>query len=405
MRWQRHHTLWTVLGLGGMANTMFRRGLGPVLVPLRAEFALSYSQVSVVAFFPVLTYALMQVPAGHLGDRYGRGRVLLAGSLLAGSVLALAGAMPSFGGLVALLGLAGFGEGTLFGNDRPLVAVHTPPDRQATGQALTMASGGIGTLLGVLGAGLVAETFGWRYAFLLFAAPAFLFGWAVRRWIFPLPDRTQASPTGANPSGRVVWRTLATPRLLVVYAAGTALSFTNWFLNTWGPALFMDAGVAGVGHAAAYASSFSLPMLVGLPISGALVDRLSGTRSQAWFLAGLLAGASCLTVALGLGIRLQGRPVVLLAIAIGVVAFAFGGWPSLYVFLSAEALPHRLGLTYGLANTVWQAGAVSAPLIGGWLRDTTASFAVTCYLAAVLLGISAAAVLIVYRTEPQDGGQ
>ncbi len=404
MRWQRHHTLWTVLGLGGLANTMFRRGLGPLLVPLRAEFALTYSQVSLVALLPVLTYALMQLPAGHLGDRYGRGRLLLVGSLLAGSVLALAGAVPSFAGLVAVLALAGFGEGTLFGNDRPLIAIHTPPERQATGQALTMASGGVGTLLGVLGAGLVAEMFGWRYAFLLFAAPAFLFAWAVGRWICPLPEGAAVATVAANLPGRVGWRALATARLLVVYACGVALSFTNWFLNTWGPALFLDAGVSGVGRASAFASSFSLPILVGLPLSGLFIDQLPGMRSRARFLAGLLGVSGCFIIALGLGMRYQARPVVLLGIAIGVVAFSFGGWPPLYVFLSAEAPPHRLGLTFGLANTAWQGGAISAPLIGGWLRDTTDSFAGGCYLAAALLGASAAAVLIAYRSDNRGGG-
>jgi MFS family permease len=404
MRWQRHHTLWTVLALGGVANTMFRRGLGSILVPLRGEFGLTYSQVSLVAFVPIVTYALVQVPAGHLGDRYGRGQVLLGGSLLGAGALALAGAAPSFASLVALLALVGLGEGTLFGNDRPLIAVHSPAEQQGTGQALTMASAGMGTLIGVLGAGLIAERFGWRSSFLLFATPAVAFAWAVRRWIFPLPTRAAVTAGSLVGPGLAGWRGVAAPRLLTLYAAGLGLSFINWFLGTWGPALFLDAGVPGVSRASAFASAFGLALLGALPVSGVLIDRLSGIRSRAWLLAGFMGAAVCLVVGLGLGMGAALRPVVLLGIAIGVMAFAASGWPPLYVLLSAEAAPQRLGLTYGLANTVWQGGAMSAPVIGGWLRDTTGSFAGGCYLSAELVGAAAVGVLLAYGPEAPRGG-
>lgn len=405
MRWQQHHTVWAVLGLGSVANTVFRRGLGPVLLPLRDAFGLSYSEVGLVAFVPTLSYALVQAPSGHLGDRLGRGRVLLAGSLLWGAATALAAAAPSFAGLLVLLALAGIGEGTLFGNDRPLVAIHTPPERQGIGQAISFGAGGVGTWIGVLAAGVVAEAAGWRYVFLVFAAPVFLFAWAVRRWICPLPEPVAPGGAAGTRPRSVAWRAMATPRLLTMYGSGAAITFTTWFLGTWGPALFLDAGVSGLRDASALASLFGLAMIAGLPATALLGDRLTLPRDRARLLAALLALAGGLVTGLGWSISYEPEPAALLGLAMAVVAIASGCWPLLSVFLSAEAPPARLGLTYGLANGLWQGGALAAPLIGGWLRDTTASFAGGCYLAAALLGATAASVLMAYRrTAGKEGG-
>lgn len=400
LRWQPHHTVWGVLGLGAVANTMFRRGLGPVLVPLREGFGLSYSEAGLVAFVPAVCYCLVLAPSGHLGDRLGRARVLLGGSLLWGVALALVVVSPSFVVVLVLLALAGIGGGTLFGNDRPLIAIHTPPERQGVGQSISFAAGGVGTWAGILGAGLVSETFGWRHAFLLFALPVFLFSWALHRWIAPLREpgvRGAASPGVAPPAG---WRALATPRLLAMYGSGVSVTFITWFLSTWGPALFLDAGIAGLRRASVLASLFGLGMIAGLPVIGVLGDRLRAPRARACLLAWVLGLSAALVVSLGVVVA-QGRsPAGLLGLAMAVMALASGGWPLMSVLLSEEAPPERLGLTFGLANALWQGGALGAPVVGGWLRDTTASFAGGCYVAAALLGAMTLAVLLAYPATP-----
>ncbi len=402
MVWRPHHTLWAVLSLGVIANTMFRRGLGPVLTPLRAEFGLSYAEVSLVAFVPVLSYSLMQFPAGWLGDRLGSARVLIAGCLLWGTTIGLAGTAGSFAALLAWLALAGFGEGTLFGNDRSLIATHSPPGRQATGQALTLAGGGVGTLLGVMGAGGIAEAFDWRGAFLFFAAPVFLYAAAVRRWVSPLPRAPVPARVvaGLAPSG---WRAFATPRLVAMYAAGAATAFTTWFLGTWGPDLFLDAGAGGTGRAATFASLFGLAILAGLPVAGLVSDRLLDARARAGFIALLLVAAAALCLLLGAAIRWHAGLAPLVVLTMAVAGLTWGAWSPLMVNVSAEAPSAHLALTYGLTNALSQSGALAAPVVGGWLRDTTASFASASVAAAAVLGLAAAGVWLVYR--PGRGAQ
>jgi ACS family D-galactonate transporter-like MFS transporter len=391
--WRPHHTLWGVLALGVLANNIFRRGLGPVLIPLRAEFGLSYAEVSLVAFVPILSYSLTQFPAGHLGDRVGPARVLVAGCLLWGTTTALAGGAGSFAALLGLLALAGMGEGTLFGNDRALVATHSPPGRQGIGQALTMAAAGVGTLVGVIGAGAVAEALGWRAAFLLFALPVFAYAAAVRRWIVPLPPRARRPGAG----GPVGWRAFVTPPLVAMYGAGAAIAFTTWFLGTWGPDLFVDAGAGGPRRASLFAGLVGVAIMAGLPLAGLVSDRLGGGVARARFVVALLVAAGVLCVLLGVAIAGRAGIPVLVGLAMLISGLTWGAWSPLMVNVSAEAPPAHLGLAYGLTNSLCQSGSLAAPVVGGWLRDQTASFAGGSYAAAAILWLAAAGVLVVYR--------
>jgi len=62
------------------------------------------------------------------------------------------------------------------------------------------------------------------------------------------------------------------------------------------------------------------------------------------------------------------------------------------------------GAAFGLTNALAQLGAMSAPLIAGWLQDRTASFAAACYIPAAVLGVAAVVVLVAFRGgEPSRG--
>lgn len=190
-----------------------------------------------------------------------------------------------------------------------------------------------------------------------------------------------------------------------MYGCGIAITFTTWFLTTWGPALLMDAGVSGLRDASAMATLFRLAMMAGLPVMGVLGDGLPVARDRACLIATLLTLSGVLFLGLGWRIRYAVQsvyavqPIAVLALAMAVLAITSAAWPLVAMFLAAEA-PYRLGLTYGVANTLWQVGGLGDPLIGGWLRDTTASFPGGCCLAAALLGLTTLAVLLAYPRKP-----
>jgi len=117
---------------------MVRIGISPLLPPILEEFHLTYSQVGLLAMAIYISYALMQFPAGYLGDRLGRRNLLLLGIFGWTGITFLTGFCATFSSLFGLRLLTGFFQGTYFGNERPLVAYYTPGDQTASGRGLPL---------------------------------------------------------------------------------------------------------------------------------------------------------------------------------------------------------------------------------------------------------------------------
>jgi sugar phosphate permease len=101
---------WAVLAAGTAAQASFSAftiGL-PVLAPaLRTEFGLSLTQVGVVFAAQWVGTAVTLLPWGLLADRSGERLVLASGLTICSALLVALAFVSSFGGLIALLALAG----------------------------------------------------------------------------------------------------------------------------------------------------------------------------------------------------------------------------------------------------------------------------------------------------------
>src|SRR5688572_29934942 len=68
-----------------------------VMLPIwQAEFALSYAAVGLLRGLFAGTTASLQIPAGHLSERYGAAAILAGGTALAGFGYCLAGLSDGF---------------------------------------------------------------------------------------------------------------------------------------------------------------------------------------------------------------------------------------------------------------------------------------------------------------------
>src|SRR3989304_1452658 len=138
MTWQPYHTIWAVLVGGWVTNYMVRMSLPPVLVPMMQEFHLSHTQAGLLATAFFYAYTMMQLPAGHLGDRLGRKAILIFATACTGTMSFLTSHAPSFFTIFVFRFLTGVGQGTYFGNDRPIIAAYTPKDRMGLGQGASV---------------------------------------------------------------------------------------------------------------------------------------------------------------------------------------------------------------------------------------------------------------------------
>src|SRR2546425_9722639 len=105
--------VWLLLIFAWAANFVIRTGFSALLPSIIAELQLSYARAGLLASAFFYAYVLMQLPAGLLGDRFGRRRILVLG-LLGGALAAgLTGLAGSFATLFAARALTGAFQGTL----------------------------------------------------------------------------------------------------------------------------------------------------------------------------------------------------------------------------------------------------------------------------------------------------
>ncbi|MBA3322462.1 MAG: MFS transporter [Pyrinomonadaceae bacterium] len=121
----------------------------------------------------VSSYALMvgvcALVTGPISDKFGRRRVLLAGTGLMTLALALHAAAASYAALLLMRALAGAAGGVLSGAAVSYVGDYFPYERRGWANGLIMSSTAMGQILGVPLGTLLAGRYGFRAPFLLFA--------------------------------------------------------------------------------------------------------------------------------------------------------------------------------------------------------------------------------------------
>jgi EmrB/QacA subfamily drug resistance transporter len=112
-----------------------------------------------------LVFAALLLPAGSLGDRYGRRRALLAGLAIFGTGSAIAMTASSASELIALRGILGLGAALVMPATLSTITGTFPPAARTRAVSVWAAVAGGSALLGLLCTGALLEAFSWRSAF------------------------------------------------------------------------------------------------------------------------------------------------------------------------------------------------------------------------------------------------
>lgn len=431
-RWQYYHTVWAVLIFAWITNYLVRMGLSPVLLPIMREFDLTYAQAGLLATAFFYAYTFMQLPAGVLGDWIGKKTILVLAPIWWGLMSLATGLAPTFALLFLARFLTGVGQGTYFGNDRPVIAAYTPPEKMAFGQGASFTGLGMGMALGIFLAGLIADRWGWRQVFLLFAIPALVAGGIVWRTIEEPPARQGMKLPGwmwllllpfpplllgALAAGRplLLWVSLIFPAafllclvcqqpavrngdLWLTSFAGIAPIYCLWVVGVWGPAMFMEIGVRELSRSSLLSSLLGVSAIPGLPLMGLLSDRLSRRgKGRKGLAAVILLGMAAVMLLMGAAVAAKAAPVVLALLVFAAGFCIWGVWAPIYALL-AEIMPPRIqGTAFGMNNTVNFLGSLIAPVATGWIKDMSGSFAGACYLAA---GVGVGGALLAMLVRP-----
>lgn len=367
-----------------------RHGFGLFLQPMSMANGWGREVFAFAIALQNLIWGATQPFVGAIADRYGAGRVIIAGTLLyaLGLLIMAAAALPTTLALGAGVAIGVGLSGTSFTVVLAAISRAVPPDRRSFAMGVAAAAGSFGQFVMLPGTLTLIEWLGWSSALVVLAGMAVLMA--------PLAAAVDDKPGAA----------LAEPELTARQALKEAAAHRGFWLLSFGffvcgfqvvfigvhlPAFLLDRGLSIEVGTTALA-------LVGLfNIAGTYCAGLWGGR---WRKPLLLAGIY------------GARAVVIVAFAFTPIttwsAYAFGATMG-FLWLGTVPLTSRtvasvfgvrnMSMLTGIVFFFHQVGAFFGGWLGGVVFDRTGSYDVV-WLAAIALSLVAMVLNLPIRETP-----
>lgn len=383
-----------VLALGFVVNYIDRGNVAVAGPLIRTEFGVSPTQLGFLFSSFFLAYAIMQVPAGFLVDRFNL-KWLYAGAFLlwslANAAVALAG---SFTVLLILRLVLSAGESISLPASSKVLAAEFREEQRGIANGIIDSGYKFGPAIGTMFGGLFLAHYSWRTLFAVTGLAGLL-------WLIPwFRIAGSASPAGLvreAPSLRM--RDI----LLNLRAWGTFLgNFCGgyvWALMlSWIPSYLvmerhMPMAQMGVFGSLLFVATGSTSIATGW-----ITDRLIRRGADAGKVRIRFAVAGLLLATLIVPAGFAADPRV--GFAFLLVACACFGFYSSNVWAISQSIagPRNIGRWSGVQNLVGNLGSVASPAVTGWVVTVTGSFQMAFVITAIVLVCGAAIYLFGIRT-------
>jgi len=380
--WRTHYAL-GMLAIIYIFNYIDRLVVSILIEPIKLEFGVSDTMIGLlsgVAF--ALFYTVFGLPLGRLSDRIGR-KPVIAVACIAWSVMTmLCGMATSFAMLLLFRVGVAIGEA---GGSAPSVAMVShlyPPHLRSRALSVFLMGPAIGAVVGLGMGGWIADTYGWRWAFIVIGAPGVLLGLIL---MFTVREPKAAAEPAGSPKqpyesfAETLKKLMRTPAYGLVVASASVAAVAGYAIGTWVPSFLIrshdlslqDAGLLmGVGG--------GLMSVAGTLACGAFTDRMA-SKNSGWQLGSALLGTLiCIPFGLAFFLWPDGAAFYMGSMAVPTaflfyLGFAFFGvWWTVPCFGSMSYLipPKRLAQgTALLFMGITLLGVGLGPLVVGILSD------------------------------------
>jgi len=408
LRWR----IGTLLAGGVLINYFDRISLSVAGPQLAREFQLTPVDMGLLlsAFF--WSYALVQIPAGLLLDRFGVRRIGSGGALLWAVASVMGACAGGYLGILLARLLLGIAEAPIFPANAKATGYWFARTERGRSTALFDAAAKFSNVIRVPIVAYAVVHWGWRYGFGVVAALSFAY-FLVFSWLYHDPsrhprlgreEREYLAAGGAAPESAQIVR----PARLLGYLLcrrkvwGLSLGFGAYgycfyLFLTWLPAYLVQSMHMTIMQSAGFAAvPWTCATLADLFVGGWLIDFLIAKKHdetrvrKSVLLIGMCAGLAVF------GAATTTNPIIAItwiSIALsGLAAAAPVGW-SLPALIAPQGGVATVGSIMNLANNVM--GAI-APAVTGWLLGGTQSFHSAFLVAGMVLmvGIGAFAFLL-----------
>ncbi len=352
--------------------------LAPLFAFIRADFGVTYTELSLALTTFNVVSAVSQTPVGFFIDRTGARINLIGGLLLGSAAIAIAGAVHSFWVFIAMFALMGLANTVYHPADYTLLSERVSPRRMTQVFSFHTCSGMIGSAIAPVSLLFMQSAVGWRGAFLCSALLGVVAALVLAVQGEPpvVHPAHPSKPRGEEPAS---WQLLLSPPILLNLLFFVVLSVVGGGLNQY---LVVGLG-ALYGTPPALANTALTGLLamsaMGVLLGGALAGRTA--RHNLVACAGLVVTGSASTL-----IALVDPGALLLVLIASLSGFASGmTMPSRDMIVRSVTPQGSFGKVFGFVTTGFHIGGMVVPLIFAQFLDHGYPRGVFLYVAACAL--------------------
>jgi ACS family D-galactonate transporter-like MFS transporter len=370
-----------------------------IAVPdFRNHFGLTDSQRGLMnsAFF--WSYALLQLPAGWLVDRAGVKYPYAASFLFWSMVSAGTALTRSVGQLFTVRLLLGAGEALIAPASLRWIRMNVEERQRGLAMGIYMAGTKIGPAIGAPVAAFLIAAYGWKAMFVVSGLASLI--WLVP-WLLLVPrDEPAPAPEVSRAKAEVPFLQVLKSSAIWGILLGTfCYSCYLYFCITWLPAYFKEQRKLPLELMGLYTMFSFAGMAVTTILSGWAADRLIGRGGdpvrvrKSFTIVGLLLAAT----------EVFGAAAGSAQLALFFSIFSLAGLgiaTANYWALTQTVVPGgAIGRIGGLQNMASNLAGVAAPILTGWLIQSTGSYEAPMQAIAVLLVMGAASYALLVRRD------
>jgi predicted MFS family arabinose efflux permease len=234
-------TLWILLVVY-VFNFIDRQIVNILAEPIARDLDLSDTQIGLMTGLAfALFYTVLGIPIARFADRgtTSRPKVIAVALAVWSAMTALCGLAQNFAQLLLARIGVGVGEAGCTPPAHSLISDMVPPERRASALAFYSLGIPVGTLLGMIIGGTLADHVGWREAFVIVGLPGVALALVV---LFVIKDPRHSDAAAilrgknqpaALPLGQAVAEVMRSRAFVLLLFAGSAASFLAYGKTTW----------------------------------------------------------------------------------------------------------------------------------------------------------------------------
>ncbi len=357
-----------------MFNYIDRMVVVSIFPFLHDDWGLSDTQCGLLvsaAYWAILIFSL---PFSILIDRWSRRKAIGIMAVLWSVATALCGCARNFTQLFTARAIIGIGEAGFAPGGTAVISAIFPQEKRAQIMGLWNASIPLGSALGIALGAVIAEHWGWRYAFWAVAIPGLIAGfffYRIRDYKTVNLTRTLAGDVRVSMrAGDIVAEFMKTPSLILTYLAFAGNLFVTTSLMSWLPTYFHRYEGVSMSRAGMMSGVVMALAVIGAPLGGMLADRWQQTRSTARLLFSALSStlAACIFFVAFAFFEGTAQYVLFLLGGVAVVAFV----PAAAAVTQDVVHPGLRAVSYSLCVIVQHIlGSAVGPVFVGAVSDRT----------------------------------